>query len=581
MNVLNPTHRNVKNNLAFYTTTGLGKNNNVNVDVIDNYIDGSVAVSQSVVTSLVALAIIALFIGIIISVLYRVPGLVVFLMQILPVTLAFLLLFTFGYHLSITMILASIVGLLASTISGVNILNKIKKNYLQHKTLDQSVFAAYTKSFFSCLDSFGIMFLLGACLLFFASGQLFNFGISLILLSGLSLLSVYLGSWLINAIIFNNAYGMFKYRYLTGIKTDNNLVAVDQRYSNSYRTQAQGLIDHGFDKDGYISRVNFKHPTLFNKWTSLAVISLLITLIVTGFSLLLSLGPITSFTFYGGTRLMVYAGNGINLDKIFDVLSSLGINRNDWHNIILNSTDKGYIYLETSLTLTIDQINTIKTQLGALVQSIDPTVALQTSYHAIYALMAFIGLMLVYTLLRYRWFYLIPVLITNVLVIGASIGLFFLTFISFNTYIAFGGLIVALMVNWMMFGFINSINDKWGNNFQTTYSELILKIKYTYMNYFENYLVILASWVVVIVIGGLLMPLNMSCIFIMMIFSMLLIIISMNTWFCSSIYYFINFKNIQKNRIKQINSNLSVRNLDKIDEELINTINTNTKVITE
>lgn len=569
-----------KNSITNFNSMGLSKNNNINISIVNNAVSGSAILKNSVITSFVAVGLIALIIGLIVSILYRIPGLVVYLSQLLPIGVTLLLLFTFGFSLSITTILTVIIGLITSSFAGINLLNKIKKEYLCHKTLDQAIFSTYSKSFFTCLDPYAISFIVGACLLFFPSGQLFSFGISLIVLSGISFISLYLLSWLTNALIFINEFGMYKYRWFSRLRNDQNNF-IHENYVNKLTNQVNKMIENGFDKEGYTSYKKLSNPFSLNKkfnWISLIIIGLVL---VSGLVLFLTSSPTYAFDFYGGTRIMVFVNNAdiVTWAKIYSLLP----NKDSWHNILTpsNGTSNVFFYLETSLSFKRDEIVAALMSLNTqvFVQSIDPTVTLQLTYHCIYALMAFIGFMAIYSLIRYKWHTVIAIVISNIIIQLMCVSLLFIVHISFNVFISYAFIFIALISNLFIFGLMNAVYTRWFNKNPTVYTDLITLMRYGINNYTENSHILRSLIILANVIAIIFMPINLISVFVIVLISLVAIYLVNNSVLVLLLYSFINIHNIYQLRIKRVQGIVNKRNFDKIDEELIQGINFNAKAI--
>ncbi len=559
---------------------------NGNASLIKNEVTNSiVGISNGVLTTLIALLIIALLIGIVVSVLYRIPGFISWAVSLTPVILSSLIMFALGFSLTISFVLAELVTLLVCNIVGINILNKMKWAYIGHRTLDQALIAAYSKSFFSSIDILIIPLLLGVSVLFFSIGSLFAFGVGLITGCLIGWVFTYFISYLINYLIFGNSIGMYKYKWFSWLKL-NNSIATLPNYVNSYASKLNNAINYGFNKDGYISRnysnnskniYQFKNKLISNKWSTLAVWLGVIAIIVAGLTLLFTIGVPQSYSFYGGTRVMLYNDGSTAFDSAYKIL----IDNASWHNIIKGDVGN-FWYLETSSVYDYTTIMGWLSSLSGLtvyVQSINVSTTLIITQNAIYMSLIFLAFIAVYSLIRFNWIAIIPSVLLSVVSIVLTLSLVVICQISFDINIVLILLTIAIMGNVWLFSFYDAILSKWVKKAHPIREELKNMILFGFTSFNDNQYTLLGLFLITSIVGILFMSHEILSLFGIFAIGIVVNYILINFCLMYFIELFSNIKNTYYQHVKRVEQGINKRNFDKVDEELINGININAHAI--
>ena len=449
--------------------------------------------------------------------------------------------------------------------------------------MDQAVNNAYLKSLFSSIDVFAVVLLLGISPIFFPGTSIMMFGLSLIIGSILGFIFTYFISWLMNFIIFNNAYGMYKNKWLSPVRTNIN-EPINSQYKTVYDDQMPKFRPLGFNNEGFVSKHNDPFRLTFNKASN--VLTWLIIALVTagGLALLLLVGVPRSTTFFGGTRLMIlipadYTGS-INayVDPFLNALRSNGIT--GWYGGICDGPSH-YFFIETTEAYTYAEIanaiSSLPTAFNFSVQSIDPAITNDLAQIALYVIAIFIGFMLVYGLIRFNWMTIIPNLLVGAFTVVTTIAISTLVRLPIDLDIAYG-LFMALGVTYItMYALLSSMFPKWVRKLHPIYNDLTFLMNYGITLFNDNKILIYVICASIIVPSMLFMPISTLPMVIIFMLAIIIGAILINHCWPLMIKGFVFIHNNYQNRIKQIQLGIDKVNLDKVDEELINGININTK----
>jgi SecD/SecF fusion protein len=146
---------------------------------ITNNIFGSVAILWSVI----ALASVILLIGILVSVLYRIPGIFAFGTILCSLSLTLFIMLTTGYVLSLGLLAGLFVGLIVGTMSVFAIMERIKKRHQTGIGFDNAFKVGTKKGILPTIDLHAILLLCGVCFIYFNRLQLEIFGVSIVFIS--------------------------------------------------------------------------------------------------------------------------------------------------------------------------------------------------------------------------------------------------------------------------------------------------------------------------------------------------------------------------------------------------------------
>ncbi len=554
---------------------------NLNVSEITPNFNKSVLSISSLLTSIICLVVFALIVGIIISILYRVPGFVAFTCNLLPASLLFLISIFSGFGITYVLFIAAFCIFALGSINSILILNKLKKQVLSHKTMNQAIIAGFSKSFFISLDLHVVTLLLGISMLFFNVGSILVFGLSLIISSLISFAFVYGINFLINMSLYCNSFGMYKFNWLTREPSNYNSLDINPKYISPLDKKIANIKTKGFDDDNYVSKLKFVNKFNLSGKSLLLHIGIFLILVVIGISIFILFGY-NSFDFSGGTRIMVQNLNGITKNQIIDLLISLGYKQSFWHSIRSNVD---FFSLETTHTFTINQIESIRAVLinltgnggSVYVQSINPTFVIDLTKIFAYVISVYVALMTVYLLVRYNWFVIVPSLIYLIINVASIVALLISTRLQVNVYVIYSFIMLVILNYGLLLAMLSSILNKWVKKNPFVYIDLQNIIKYQINIYNDNQLLFIIIALCLPVLNILFMPSILLYDSIVLLLGVIITIVALNHIFPMILYGFMNLYNAYRIKVKTIQANTEKRNFDKIDEDLIDTINCNTK----
>jgi SecD/SecF fusion protein len=128
---------------------------------------------------------IILLIGLIVSVLYRIPGLVAFLLSTCAIIVTVAILIASGYVISFGIILGIVLGYLLIIYSYFQLLSALKKNYRESENIIISLKKTIKDCFLKIFDLCLIMLIIALSFVYFGTLELSPFGMSLFILTSL------------------------------------------------------------------------------------------------------------------------------------------------------------------------------------------------------------------------------------------------------------------------------------------------------------------------------------------------------------------------------------------------------------
>ena len=185
--------------------------------------------------------------------------------------------------------------------------------------------------------------------------------------------------------------------------------------------------------------------------------------------------------------------------------------------------------------------------------------------------------MSVYTLVRFNWYSIIPTFLTFVLTCGLSFGLIVIFHLTINIYTGYAFVMIGIMEYIFMYALISAICSKYIKLNPTLYNELKSLYTYSISLFNECSIQIMGLYIVTAIVMTLFLPATLILFTINILIGVLVMILNNNIILPNFMYSFSNLHNLYRIRVRRIQLSTDKNNLDKIDEELINTININTR----
>lgn len=559
-----------------------GITSNVNVSLIDPDFNKSVLqIDNASLTTLIAIIVLMLIIGIVVSVLYRIPGFVSFIWMILPIGLLPLIMFLSGFGLSLCLLISVLITMMISSVAMICLLNKIKSNHIKHKTLNQSIKFGFKQSLLTILDFHVVGLIAGAVMLFFPMGQIFALGMCLIVGSVLSFVTVCGFNYLTQMLIFGNKIGMYNFKWLSKNVYDINSDHMDKRFEISAPSTVQKHINSGLNRNSYVSRITIHNNLSFQKKSFIPYIIIAFALIIVGFVLAFCFNIINITGFGAGTQLMIQHGDGITQEKIMAALKTLNVT---WFNFKANAD---YFTLETSAVFSLgtnEYTNLVNTLSDAginitncFIQNFNSKITADFTLNSLWILLTFGGLMSVYTLIRYNWYSIIPTFGSFLLAYLLTFGLIAICHIPVDIYSSHAFIMIGIMNYLLMYAVLSAILPKYVKINPTLHNDLKSLYIYTLSLFNECLVEIIGLYLAIILVMILLLPVAAIFFVINILIGILVMSLNTNIILPQLMYWFNNWHNMYRIRVRRIQLATDKNNLDKIDEELIDTININTR----
>ena len=506
----------------------------------------SITTLNSYNSMFLASGIVLFIVAIIVSVLYRVPGIfgsfAIILSSVIALSFNFLIKLTFSFGT----LLAIFMGVLLTLSSIVLLLERVRKNIKENVSIFDSVDNSWKKTISSILDIHIISILAGLAFSFFGKLEIVDFGFQLILSSLVSLLVVfvYFVMYFVNLIkepvFWNNKLLYSKVSY-TG--KSNNFV------------------------NKVTSKFNWK------VYMIVSIISLLIFAIIV--TLTFTIGVPNSSVYNEGTTLYIY--NNLSSDEIKHLKDSLGIS---W---TLISTNESYTVFQSSWVISSNNIvNKIGQSWlddhGVLGQdiiigrSVIDTPLLIASDNMC-ALLIGSGFILAYSLIRFTIFGLIPIFVGTILPLLTAMSFNYILYINIDSYFTYVNAFVFVISNMVCFSYLSTIKSRFNKKAIYT-NEDISNFFSNNIKYLKNYTyVLLLTMVVMSSMFMIFMSVSLVWTFASMLLTSI-ICIALTIFITTILYYgfLILRQKYVKNIVHDVITNRSSK-YDAVDEELVLNIN--------
>jgi len=172
----------------------IGMFSQIVTDEVSPSLDTTIFGTDPLLGSMIALLVVVLIIGVIISILYRIPGLIAYVMMLLSMSLVFFALMYSGYAISVTLIFGLLVGLISGMFIMISIFERAKKFLKRGSPIDVSLIKAFKNGSLMAIDINAIMLLIGLSFIYFGAFDLVAFGVTISLYAIISFVLVFLGS---------------------------------------------------------------------------------------------------------------------------------------------------------------------------------------------------------------------------------------------------------------------------------------------------------------------------------------------------------------------------------------------------
>ena len=528
--------------------------------------DGLFGSISSILSLLIILLTLILLISIIVSILYKIPGIIASSAIVLSTTLSIMFYVLAGFQISINLLIGVIILLTLGLFSSIVFLEKYKKNILRYENVMSAVKETIRKSFLQIFDFHIINFTTGLLIFLLSKSMFTSLGCFMVIGSLLSIVfNCFIFILLIFSMFFNKANNYnfssslyFYQKKLTGFK---NLLS-----KNAY---TQYFSFTPVLKQKFWSKLN-----IF-KWPLIATLSTILIVAILSLSLFFTLGIHNSYIFFGGTRLVIYSSTNITQEMFNQVVNNIP-NSSAWYSPFYSDH---YIYLFTyNDYYSGDQTEIISflTGLGYSAkyisfQEISNSVPLLSLKNIIFVLTIVLLIISLLAFVRFGWQTFIIVFVSAFLSSLLSFAMLIVCQIYIDEYICYS-LILQFMFNiYLLFLIVGDLSSKYIKKYAKSFKAIIQ----TYNDEIKCHIKIISIYltfmilfnIVNIIIGSssityLFIPLLLAQ-FVIVIFNFICVPALLAPMFLIKQKYASNVKFL----------GTKDKNLDKVDEQIIDGIN--------
>ncbi|MDR2636412.1 MAG: hypothetical protein LBB95_00980 [Mycoplasmataceae bacterium] len=516
-------------------------------------------ISNPVIGIFVGILIILVAIGILVSLLYRIPGLLFFgsLYSTFGFSIFFLTLA--GKIISIGLLLGIIAGIVMSTAAFLAIMQRMKKHTTKNDFVLNAAKKGASKGIWQFLDLHFITIIIGAVFLYFGTLSGVNFGVSLMIYSLLSLGIMFI--WAISSLLlFWNKQNEKNIEY---IFNKNKLPELDF----STRTEV-------------VNETSFATVKRFTKFNSFGIkkeligLGVILSLIIVGIVLLFTIGNHNAYEFLGGCKIVIFTNTDTDPQTILNNLANAGIK---WSNI---SKEQNCWIITTSLSydLVYSKINTISGFGSNFILQLIPSGILNTDILTlIIATLILGGFMSLYALIRLNWTSIVPMFLSVCFMPMLFICIIeiFQIYID-NNFLIFYCLFITINAIFSTL-FIADINNAWIKQKYHTYKNLRSAINDEIKSICVNYFIYVTSVVLGIMLiflcfSSTVLLVPVACLIVSIICSILTLAFVVKP----VLFWMIIIRYWYKVKVGQ-NNVFFLTNFDPIDEQSIEGLNLHKK----
>ncbi len=502
-------------------------------------------------STMLSLGIVVIMIAIIVSVLYRIPGIFGAFAIIASSVFSASLLVVLNINFSISTIVGLLVGILCCTMSVCLFVERMRKSFKDRHSVFDSLMNTFKKSLFTIIDINVLPLLLGLGLVFVGKGEIIDFGLVLILVSLVTIASVAIYYILPNFLIRDNTWLWNPKLYL---------------WFNSNKNYS-----YNFEK---INKFGIKYKKIiFPTFITIAFLLFLIGLI-----LVLITGVHNSSYYNIATTVLINTNvaNGVTGDIVHNpdyVLSLLPGGK--WEYIgVSNGVYNFRVTGNISANDIYASLASIVNQHAVSVLINDPSYAINTSLSGLYAILLGYGFIAVYAVFRLNLLSVLPWFIVSCLGTLAPISIIYLVWIPIDSLFIYSCIFISIVSALTSFMYISITKTRFNKRQISKVDELTSFISLNIIN-IKNLVIIFAF---VILIFSLVFigfgSYSMMWLFVYILIGSVLSIIF--NYILIPFMYFVSLyirQRYVKNIVANVDKRINLKQDDDVDEELIEGIN--------
>lgn len=496
-------------------------------------------------TSMLALGVVILLIAIIVSILYRIPGLFAGFSIVCASVFSASLLVILKVNFSISTIVGLFVSIVCALSSVVLFMERFRKSIKDNSSVFDSNINALKKSLFSILDVNMIMLFFGLGSIFVGKGEIVDFGLVLVLSSLITLASIFL-FFVFPVFLCIDFYVLWNPKF------------------------------HIFYNKNKIKEISpnsiFSFGEKYRKLIAPILIGISLLIFVIGLIMVFTLG-IKNSSYYSNGTVVYLDYSTQNAPKVSDVLKWLPTN--SW-TFLWDNTSSKVMAFSSKYIFTYNQImsQNFPSNYSISVAMSSATYAIDVSKSVVYAILIAYGFVAIYGIFRLNFFSIIPVFIASSLGSLVPIALCYLVWLPIDSLFIYASLFISIITTISSFLYISITKTRFNKRKISKFNELLSFVIINILNT-KNIMIIimsiiLLSSVLFIGLGSLTMTMLFVYIIIGTILGMTISYLLIPFLYFVSLY--IRQKYV-KNIISNVENRFSKNIVNEIDEELIEGIN--------
>ncbi len=522
---------------------------------------------------LIVLSAIILLVGIIVSIIYRVPGIFSFLFAGLTFTGSLAFFNIFGFTFSFF----SFMGLIIGTFLSFLIPFYIFKNFRKEINEGSSIYGAYIKTIKKywklALDTHIVPLLIAFSFLFFGKNNLVDFGALLTISTFLSLILscvLLFVSIIIMITMFDapSPKAFMTYKQARRMKEVNDYIALHETN--------KGL---SFELGWYEKRIN--KFDFYKKWRLFASLGFVFVSII-GVILLFVLGPGFSVDFSNGHILIIHNADlleKVSPDFIANIPNQMGEHYmfdNVWYIQLKSASPEEIFKLFNALPST-DPVAKETLLNSYSIAETSTYISDELVHDAFVCFGISLSFVAVWSLISINWVSILPIAIVQCVVILLSLGWVGITRMPFNIEgIAIAALIFVIASIYMI-ALLSSVKISWDRKKTLSYLELNKLVNSILSKINSNLLHFLGLFILFAALSAIFTAnFLLAMAFINMIVNVLIVALVVPYLLLPLWNFFISLKNIYVKELVQSSKNKKMQkaiNYDAVDEQLVKGLN--------
>lgn len=512
------------------------------------YLQDSITTLSSYEATFLASGIVLLIVAIIVSILYRIPGLFGAFSIISSFGLSASLFVLLGINFSIPAVLGLFIATMVSVFSISLFMERTRNLFKRKNSVFDSLQTSIRKLMMTILDLNVTVIIFGLCLFFFGKGEVLDFGLVLILAPSITLFTTF-AFFLYPVYSVSNFTGLWKYSKHIWSKDSWN----EPRESNY--------------------KIRFKPNQWWIGWAIALVIAIL------SIVLIFTIGVPNSASFNSGSTIYVLFDNTkVSQDQIANALPGT------WSNITSGLSSGGRydnnFYVLSAISTTVYDYNAINQALSKLtgIQDIFVSNSLSTfnvgiATSGLYGLLAAFGFLSIYYILRLNVFSIIPIFIVNVFGLAMAISICYLTQMYVDLFFVYAMIYASIMSTLATCGYISTSKTNFNKKKYFDKHQIQMFIQNNMVGMLNTIFIVLFVNTMIMVVLAIFVSPTTVWLFICVMFGTIA-----SVWFSyfgiPHLYYYslLLRQNYINNVINSIDKKINNEH-DEVDEQLIMSIN--------